>query len=524
MSNSYPNQVLKLLEQFKETHAEQCFDCKAVHLAQDASYTNATLAAIIEAVPDFVALVDTQARLLLANTLYQNYFLSQYGQPLRYGVSMFEQIADSSRSVYWKPYYQKALQGEVFSVVDEVFLVDGEQRTFEVRFMPVRNEEREVLGCSIVIRDLTELIASRQSLQNKQDLLASISQNIKEGIYRSSPEHGVFYANQTFLEMFGYESLDDLREYSPQGLYFLPEERAKIVQKLVKDVTFSNLEVHFRRKDGSHFWGELSGMTSTDKQGNVWFDGAVRDITQRKEADELLRLQNDELKKVNEELDRFVYSASHDLRAPLMSILGIVELMKIEKQSENQDLYIEMIEKSVKKLDMLTREITHYSRNSRLEVVPEKINVRKLVQDIFDELAYLPNSPYIEKSIELHSTLEEALVDANRLHKIIANLVSNAINYHDLLGEKPFIKVSLRIDAQQVQISVADNGKGIHEDYQGKIFDMFCRLTNDGQGSGLGLYIVKEMVQKMNGRIELISQPRVGTTFHVWLPLQNQLP
>ncbi|WP_154656954.1 sensor histidine kinase [Hugenholtzia roseola] len=506
----------------------ECHQCQAIHYTQILMEKNALMEAIVENSNDMMLAVDKNFTLLLVNKSYQNYFYENYHIQVEVGKNLFSFSHQNSRSAYWRPYYERALQGEVFSLIDKVIDKNGYLQTFEVRFNPIlmaQNGTQEVAGVSVVIRDLSELIAQQRQLADNQNLLTSISQNIREGIYRSSPKFGVYYANQTFLEMFGYDSLEDLRKNSASGLYFLPEERERIVKKLVENTIFTNVEVHFRRKDGSHFWGELSGMTSKDTEGNIWFDGAIRDITERKKSEEILHLQNEELRKVNQELDRFVYSASHDLRAPLMSILGILELIRLDSDlsaKPNERAYLEMIEKSVKKLDHLTREITHYSRNTRLEIRIERFCLVKLIGEVFEELAYLPQSPFIEKSVEIVDAPQAAdfwvCSDSNRLHKILVNLISNAIHYHDLNKEKPYIKIRLQKTTQSFLIEIQDNGRGIEPALQQQVFEMFYRASQDSQGSGLGLYIVKETIEKLKGKITLQSDINIGATFTLELP------
>jgi PAS domain S-box-containing protein len=509
-----------------------CEQCNAVLYAQILMEKSALLEAVIENSGDMILAVDKSYTILLVNKSYQDYFYKNYHAKIEVGQNLLTLPHQHNRAAYWRPYYERALQGEIFSVIDETVDQEGYPHTFEVRFNPIfisqdavsKLAPTNIAGVSVVIRDLSELIAQQKQLVDKQNLLASISQNIREGVYRSSPKFGVHYANQTFLEMFGYDSLEDLRKNSASELYFLPEERERIIKKLAENTVFTNLEVHFRRKDGSHFWGELNGRTSKDAQGNIWFDGAIRDITERKKSEEILRLQNEELRKVNQELDRFVYSASHDLRAPLMSILGILELMRLDKNvntKPEEQIYLEMIEKSVKKLDLLTREITHYSRNARLEVKVERISLENLVGDILAELAYLPNSPFIEKIISTDATTETptwVYVDSSRLHKILTNLISNAINYHDLKKEKPYIKVNLQKTDTHFFIQIQDNGRGIDPALHEQVFEMFYRASQDSQGSGLGLYIVKETVEKLKGKIKLESAINIGTTFSLEFP------
>lgn len=225
--------------------------------------------------------------------------------------------------------------------------------------------------------------------------------------------------------------------------------------------------------------------------------------------------RNAELRKLNEELDRFVYSTSHDLRAPLASIMGLINLSRLEK--ENKDQYIDLIEKSVTKLDQFIGEITDYSRNARLELDPKEIQFEILVGTILDDLKFLDEHNRISKSIEIKGT-GAFRTDELRLTIVLNNLISNALKYHNPTASSPFVKISIEHSAQEAVITVSDNGIGISEHHVPSIFKMFYRGSDRSRGSGLGLYIVKETVDKLKGVITVSSVLHKGSTFTVRIP------
>jgi signal transduction histidine kinase len=228
-----------------------------------------------------------------------------------------------------------------------------------------------------------------------------------------------------------------------------------------------------------------------------------------------IEARNAELRKLNSELDSFVYSTSHDLRAPLASVLGLVNLSRLEEK--NKDHYLNLIEKSVKKLDRFINEIIDYSRNSRLEISPSPIDFEKLINEIFEDLEYLEEKNHITTSIEV-SGQHPLYSDLTRISIILRNLISNSIKYYNPNNPSPQVKIMVNTDEAGAIIHIVDNGIGIDEKRQKDIFKMFYRGSDRSSGSGLGLYIVKESVEKLNGKITVKSKIGEGSTFEIILP------
>ncbi len=225
---------------------------------------------------------------------------------------------------------------------------------------------------------------------------------------------------------------------------------------------------------------------------------------------------NHQLVKVNESLDRFVYSASHDLRAPLSSVQGLVDIARMEKSVDQKDDYLDMIKTSVKKLDSFIKDIIDYSRNQRIELKVEGIDIEQQAWNVFEELKYMDKDNRI--SVDVTSNEKRNFyTDGRRVDVILKNLVSNSYRYHMRVPE-PFIKVNIHYQNNYAEISVIDNGKGIQADHIEHIFKMFYRAEDGNKGSGLGLYIVKETIDKLNGTIDVESKRGEGATFTVRIP------
>ena len=233
-------------------------------------------------------------------------------------------------------------------------------------------------------------------------------------------------------------------------------------------------------------------------------------------SEELLEA-NVELKKINTEMDRFVYSTSHDLRAPLLSILGLLNI--IEKENTQYDLkgYLKLLRDSTVKLDRFISDIIDYSRNSRLEVMAEELDIGMVIEESFKHLNYLPGCSSLLKLINIDAQVK-FYGDERRLSIIFNNLISNAIKYQNPDISDGFVNIEAEVTDKELIVEIEDNGLGIDKPYLAKIFDMFYRANPDAKGSGLGLYIVRETIDKLEGRISVSSVLGEGTKFTVHVP------
>jgi signal transduction histidine kinase len=231
----------------------------------------------------------------------------------------------------------------------------------------------------------------------------------------------------------------------------------------------------------------------------------------------IVERNNRELRKLNAELDSFVYSTSHDLRAPLASIQGLINVAKIESTAEAKDGYMDLMEKSVKKLDTFIKDIINYSRNSRLEVSRDKIDFTEIVNEVFSVLYYHDTNENIRKVINVKQDTP-FYTDQRRLFIVLNNLISNAFQYQKQNGEEKLIEVNVDVQTDKASITIKDNGIGIPNESVRRVFHMFYRASNKSAGSGLGLYIVKETLSKLGGQISVDSEEDVGTQFDISIP------
>ncbi len=228
--------------------------------------------------------------------------------------------------------------------------------------------------------------------------------------------------------------------------------------------------------------------------------------------------KNVQLEKANAELDRFVYSASHDLRAPLSSLLGLIEVARIDPGHVMR--YLKMMKSRIHDMEAFIQEIINYSRNSRMEVERKPLRLRNVAEDVTHELSFIEDS----KFIEIDNSIPEDMVvhtDGTRLKVILSNLVANSIKYRNTSVDKSFMQLGAHTNDQGLTIWVKDNGLGIDEAHIDKIFNMFYRAHDNSKGSGLGLYIVKETVAKLGGEVKVESEIGKGSTFWLHLPAKK---
>ena len=339
------------------------------------------------------------------------------------------------------------------------------------------------------------------------------------GIWDWSIEEDHLFVSPLLLKMLKYTH-ETYENISPSnfGQLVHPDDRLALNESLQKHLV-DNLPFHhecrIQRSDGKYIWILVSGHAQWNEDGKpLRVIGTVVDINELKEAFSKLEEQNELLEKTNDELDKFVYSTSHDLRAPLTSILGLINIVSKTDSADEIKSCLKMIEERVETMKSFIAEIIDYSRNSRMEVVKEEINLNELATEIIEGLKYFEKSNLINFRIEIPQS-QTIVSDKSRLKIILNNLISNAVKYHNYKQDHPYILIKSDIVDNNITITVADNGDGIPTEFHEHIFDMFYRATEQSEGSGLGLYIAKEMALKLSGKLEIDSNSTDGAIFNL---------
>ncbi len=222
-----------------------------------------------------------------------------------------------------------------------------------------------------------------------------------------------------------------------------------------------------------------------------------------------------ELQKTNDELNRFVYSTSHDLRSPLASIMGILNLSKMENSIVDPNNYLGMIETCVNKMDVFIQKIIEYYKSIRVDDEKSEIDFTKLLNDSVTICKM--QKPEVQFNLKIEQPVK-LVSDEFRISIIIDNLISNAVKYQKPTSENPTVDISVNVDEHKAIIEIQDNGIGIVEEHLNNIFKMFFRSNSHVNGLGIGLYIVKEALSRLNGDISVVSTYGVGTLFRIIVP------
>lgn len=384
---------------------------------------------------------------------------------------------------------------------------------------PIKNNKTgDVEKVIITLSDITQA----KQYQEKLEELALVAESTINSVVITDTEKCVQWVNAGFTQMTGY-TLDEVKGKKAGSLLQGEKTDKAIVEeinaKLDKGMPAKGDLINYR-KNGELFWVDLDIQPIKNSKGDVIKYVSVQtDISALKEHEKELIEKNDELTKSNFELDNFVYRVSHDIRSPLSSCLGLITLMEMEGMAdETSNPYIKKLKETLKTQDYILKDILDYSTNSRTEVNLDKINLYETINTIFDSLRYMDTAES-KLSLQLHFPETTSLIiDKKRLEFILRNLLSNSVKYKDITKNRHYVTVSWHIEKNQYILTVEDNGIGIPKEDQSNIFKMFYRATTGAKGSGLGLYIVKETVEKLGGNINLSSEKGIYTRFTVSIP------
>lgn len=475
---------------------------------------------IIEDADANILLVNEDFRIISLNPGFYFIFLENYGIDLKKGSSILDsmEMVSPKLAQVWRERCLNAIHGNPFKV-EETYEIDGKKYHWEVYFKTIHYNGRFII--SVFSRDITLRNAYYKRILENEANLRSILNTIDSSIWLVNTRFELIDFNKEFYK--SYKLAFGVRLAKGKNILelipgYLPD---------LRDQWRERYENGLKGRPGKYYDSYVLGeelKTYEIKTYPIVENGMVtgltiysRDITQQKKTEDILKEQNEELTKINHELDRFVYSASHDLRAPLMSVKGLINMIKVDHEKGNTLMYLELIEKSVHKLDNFISDIIHYSRNSRLDLVVREINFQELLEESIESLRYMEGAEKVRSILEVKSNTS-FYSDPSRLLMVFNNIISNAVRYRDKWKEDSYLHINIHTDDQKACIIFSDNGIGIAKEYIGNVFKMFYRATTDSKGSGLGLYIVKSAVDRLAGTIQVCSEFGQGTTFTVVIP------
>lgn len=333
-----------------------------------------------------------------------------------------------------------------------------------------------------------------------------------EGILILNNNSEIKYANEAFCKLLGYE-FSEIEDKNATNLFFSSDddkEKSKERIELRKQGFSSQNEVEVTTKTGEKKWVLIGGSPYVDKDGNIiGSTGIFADISERKAVEKNLIA-------ANKELEIFIYKASHDLRGPLASIIGLVNVSKFEIQDPLANKYLDMIETSTQKLDNTLKELVKTIKIKDTERLDDKIDFKEIIDTILKEFEFFNDF----SRLKISSTISiSAPFYSNKfiIETIFQNLIENAIKYQNKLAPESYLNIKVEDHKDGIQIVFEDNGIGIKSSIQGLIFDMYFKAVETSKGSGLGLYLVKKCVDKLGGTINLKSSYGKGTEFTIIL-------
>lgn len=476
---------------------------------------------------------DAKHRWVMANEAFSQFL----GRPLKeiLGKNDRDFLSDAERKVFWRVDNEVLRTGKTIANEEKVTdkfgnerdvittktrYVDGKGNKFIVAYINDVTDERKV---SQAARELSKNLVAVLSSTN--DRILALDKHFRYWVF--NPAHA-----RSIHELTGkhIQPGDNILKTLPPPLSAIAKRE---ISRALRGEAFTS-----ENTLPSGLILETSYNPVRDKKKIVGVSLFIREINARKEAEQKMLQLNEQLKDQNVELgrhkeelsaalselaarnfelDQLMYKTSHDLRSPLSSILGLVNLAKIDR--ENQTDYLAKIEGRIKKLDEFVRSMLNYAKVSRKETVRERIDLPTLAEGCIHELAFLENYSAIRATVDI--TQKSDFFSDELLIKIIfGNIISNAYKYYRP-SEPSFLRITIRVEAAQARIEFEDNGIGIRKEHLGKIYDMFYRATDRSEGSGLGMYIVKQAIDKLDGHIELKS--RFGQGTHILVTLPNRL-
>lgn len=383
-----------------------------------------------------------------------------------------------------------------------------------VSFFPIKlNETHETTSIAVVMRDISEQKRSERKIKQSEQKYRTLIDTMREGIIVLSNTDEIVYVNERVLELLEHVE-EELVGKTIDKLLFskeIDEESHTTIQKRVKIIP-EQYELQLRRKSGDSLWAWVSSnpikADQTEPLGTIL---AIADVNS-------LKIAQNEIFSVNKEMKQLLYRASHDLKGPISSVEGVLNLFRIDKKEDpTVQQYTNMIETSVKKLSVLIKDLTTVSSIKERKLNVKTIDFEQLIQNIIATFSFYENYDNIKFTVQVLCK-KEFHTDESLLYTIIQNFVENGIKYSKRYFDGSMFQITVKDMPKGIEIEFLDNGIGIPKEHKATIFDMFIRASDQAKGSGLGLYIVHNAIKKLQGTIDFKSEEHEGSIFTVYLP------
>jgi PAS domain S-box-containing protein len=406
--------------------------------------------------------------------------------------------------------------GVAFDV--EYVYIKKQGGTFQSKItgQPILDSNGYVSQYFAIIEDITIKKNFSERLEAEREKYSNIIANMNMGLLEVDNNDIIKLANQSFLDMSGYKT-KELIGINASDL-FSNKQNKLIFEKKINDRTVGlpkSYEIPITTKTGEEKHWLISGAPNYNVNGEIIGSiGIHLDITEQKKLELQKEQLLEKLETQNERLNEYAHMVSHDLKSPLRSIHSLITWIKDENKNifnETTAQYFELIENKVEKMDNLIQGILTYSKVDSSKEITEKIDLNEIVTNII-QIIHIPDNitVTIKKALPILET------DRFRIQQLFQNLISNAVNYID--KKEGFVEIAYDEDTYDYIFSIKDNGQGIDKKYQTKIFELFQSFSEEAKATGIGLSIVKRIVDYYDGAIWLESTLGIGTTFFIKLP------
>ena len=388
----------------------------------------------------------------------------------------------------------------------------------------------------IIARDITERIRTQKAIRESEEKYRNITENIDDFLFtyeRIGLTLRPIFCTSSIQKVTGYTQADFLTDSKLFLKSIHPSDfsviKPKLINLLKSRIQLSG-EFEFRiiNRQGNIVWVRAKVnlvRTGTGRIQKIF--GLVSDVTFRKRAEEELKKSTQNLIKLNETKDRFISIISHDLRTPFSSILGFTDLLANDEElsEDERKQYVKYIQESSRSMLALVNSLLDWTRlqTGRIKFEPQKLDISKIISDSINALSGMA----IQKGIEVSSSITNPIylfVDKSLINQVFNNLISNSIKFTNKGGSVIILSEAIT-NSRFVKFIVKDSGIGIKEEDLSKLFSVDSKFTSEGtageKGSGLGLSLVKEIVEKHGGSISVNSEYGVGTEFMFTLPIAS---
>ncbi len=475
-----------------------------------------------DSLPECVCVLDSSNNFLFVNTAFSEKFLFDKSDCVGQNISLLDSPKNKSEV------FNKIIQHSPNSKTSaKIFLRDKKDLNHycEIKSNKLRLTELEVDAAVWIIRDITEEELTKRKLQDLVEQYDQLRNELKDAVYESTPEGKLIEINPAGLELFGFDSKEELMKVDIAGdLYLNPEDRSKFREILERDGYVKNYELAIKRKDGGRAIVLETSFVVKDRNGSVkCFRGILRDITKYKNTLDELKNSENKLKKLNASKDKFFSIIAHDLRSPFASLIGLSELLVEDiNELKKDDIvnFAEMINEAANELLTLLENLLQWSRVQADRVKNEPVNF-SINEIVTDKIKLLEKNARNKNISILNEVNPHSIVfaDINMLNSVIQNLISNAIKFTNSGGQ---VVISSWERNGNLELKVKDNGIGMSKDIRDKLFAADSFITTKGTasepGTGLGLKLCKELIEKNKGAIKIKSEPGEGSEFIISIP------